>query len=405
MADVLGFKVLRPLTFDDLQILAITDAVPLVRQQQCPACVERDLDVIATLSGSNGGKKIRVGYCPGCGYAGYIDRPTAEWIMNFYSSGMWDRTREDGDHKSERRIARVAQGRFGKKNDTVRMIETLEIDRSRSVLEIGCGYGESLGHLKWIGFERILGIEHSPRRADVAADNIEGDIFTGAFEAPDIQKSLAQKGPFGLIFSHHTLEHVYDPAEFVAHAARLQQDGDYLVLAVPNIVGESSMAILTFLPHLHSFSLTGLSRLLGRFGYEVIDSAFTTTRVLNVIARKSSGKTYLPLAVGGDIATAMRDKITRGLGLDRPLPRSHLRRFWWYKKSDLGGQIAYFANPFFEALHYAMVSRVIARRFGGIARNQKILSVAVTDLDKNVIPENPPPFVIQFDGPLVLFYK
>ena len=405
MAGVLGFRVLRPLTFDNLQKLVITDAIPFVYQRQCPACADRDLAVLAILCEGDGKKKIRVGYCPGCGYAGYIDRPTGEWIADFYSSGMWDKTRGQGEEKSKRRITEVSRGHFGKKNDTVRMIETIDVDRRQPVLEIGCGYGESLGQLKHMGFERLVGIEHSPRRADVAGSMGTAEVLTGAFEAPAIQRSLESRAPFSLIFSHHTLEHVYDPAEFVAHAGRLQREGDYLVLSVPNVIGESSMAILTFLPHLHSFSHAGLSQLLERSGYKVIDSSLTSTRILNMVARKNPGRSHPFPAAESDIGIKMREKISRGLGFDGSQLQSPLRRLWWYKKEDIGGQIVYFANPFLEALHYAVASRIIARRFKDIVPNQELLSLEITDLDRKVMPGDTAPFLIQFDGPLFLLYK
>ncbi|MBI2053582.1 MAG: methyltransferase domain-containing protein [Candidatus Sungbacteria bacterium] len=362
------------------------------------------LETLAVLSGEGGKKKVRIGYCSRCGYVGYRDRPDEAWIAEFYSS-VWDRAGDGKKQKSDRRIARVKRGDLGRKNDTVRMIETVTSDRNRQVLEIGCGYGESLGFLKRAGFARLMGIEYSPRRAEIAAQISGSEVLTGSFESPDVRTVLAQSAPFGIIFSHHTLEHVYDPAVFVEHAAHLQGEGDYLVLSVPNVLGESSMTILTFLPHLHSFSPMAFDRLLARFGYKIKDRSFTSDRVLNVIAQKTA---YIPppapAAAPGVIASALREKIAGGLGLDRP-QRSGVRRLWWYKKADIGGQMAFFGNTLLEAAHYALASRVINRRFKDNVPDQSMLSFLIADYDQSVASGERTMFEIEFDGPITLLYK
>lgn len=63
----------------------LNSSVPMSIQGSCPAC-ETALDILCTLVGLEDNQKIRVGFCNHCGYVGYIDRPTAKWLTNFYKS-------------------------------------------------------------------------------------------------------------------------------------------------------------------------------------------------------------------------------------------------------------------------------------------------------------------------------
>src|SRR5262249_30516941 len=66
-----------------------TGNISSVEYLNCQSCTT-PLEPIVTFVGTN---RIRIGFCP-CGYLGYMERPTKEWINNFYLK-KWDEVEFD----------------------------------------------------------------------------------------------------------------------------------------------------------------------------------------------------------------------------------------------------------------------------------------------------------------------
>ena len=257
--------------------------MPLIQSPLCPAC-EVPLLVIAFLKGI---QQIRIGVCDTCGYMGYVDRPTKEWFDAFYEE-KWD---GEGQASAETLLNefRHTQWKFRPKGTTFAMLASIQgavQDKSKPVLDIGCGFGSAMREAQELGYMNPVGIEKSNHRADVARRAFSYDIRQGAFE----DLNLSDKAPYSVIWSHHVLEHAYDPQVFIAKCASLQEAGGFLITSVPNNLGEPTMGVIHYLPHIHSFTVTCLRRLLGKQGYEVFDYSMTNKESLNLIAIKRPNK-------------------------------------------------------------------------------------------------------------------
>ena len=113
-------------------------------------------------------------------------------------------------------------------------------------------------------------------------------------------KSAAARERFSVILSNHALEYAYQADEVIAAASRLQNEGDRLIIAVPNQEGESPMGVFLFLPHLQSFTRASLERLWARHGYAVVDDHRVRSRQLVLMFRRSASvPAVAPLAAGG----------------------------------------------------------------------------------------------------------
>ncbi len=95
------------------------------------------------------------------------------------------------------------------------------------LLDVGCGTGElaaAFGRGGW----QVHGIEPSAQAAEHAraagVDVVDGTLADAPW--PD--------GHFGAIVFNHSLEHIDDPGEALAQAARLLRPGGLLAIAVPN---------------------------------------------------------------------------------------------------------------------------------------------------------------------------
>mgnify|MGYP001560745597 CR=1 FL=1 len=306
-----GFIIQDMIEFFRVTVFDLKPSIPLETQSHCPAC-ETFLETLAVLVGNSGRQQMRLGFCTTCGYVGYIDRPKKEWMVDFYSTA-WDahiaksvqevrnQPSLKDDKKSSRRLA-------------VNLAESLHIPHVRPVCEIGTGYGSVLKYFKDAGYSHVYGTENSKHRAQAVSEAYGLSVFTGNFEGEDVQKELRRVAPIGLFFSHHVFEHVYHPAEVIRAIAALQQEGDYIILALPG-ADEHAAYGLFYLPHLHVFTKESLELLLNRFGYAGAGDASPGGDNMILAFRKvASPQKQFPLKT--DYRAEILRKYRQGLGLE-----------------------------------------------------------------------------------------
>jgi SAM-dependent methyltransferase len=384
----LGFTIEEFLDLQQWKPVVFDGTVPMTVVPHCPAD-GLSLRILCTLIEQSGGRRVRIGCCPGCGHVTYVDRPTKAWIDEYYRAA-WDT--DDRDNRVNRKQDKLAV-RLPKEKTGVKIALDLNVDRDRPLCEIGCGYGANLRHLFNAGFTRVVGTESSEHRADVVRRVFGFEVFTAPFESDVTQRSLAASAPFSVIYSHHVLEHTYHPDEVIAAASRLQRTGDYLIVSVPHHPHEPSMGVLLFLPHLHSFTRASLERLAARFGYALHDDSRTHPKNLNLAFRKTDAP-VAPAQVESPFTEAV-EKYVRVLELGRR--RFFRRRLWWNRRADQAGQLWMAGRGRLEARHWAQV----ARRHGYEAHR----SAMITDLGRRFTTVEESPLEIQFRGDLALLYK
>jgi len=233
-----------------------------------------------------GDVSIDIGCCERCGHVTYIDKPSKEAVDKYYRK-TWLIDEENKAKDLRNTFAGLLKekpdhmlGTIQRYHEKKALIELLNLDKDRPVLEIGVGLGKHIYMMEELGFKNILGVENSEQRAQAVHDSYGHSIETGSFEEITINKKLS------FIQSHHVLEHVYNPDEFIAKCASLQNEGDYLLLSMPNFVDEPAMGIVFFFPHLHSFTHNSLQQLLNRHGYTVVNESLTDSNELVFLAEK-----------------------------------------------------------------------------------------------------------------------
>lgn len=410
MIAITSFKVLQFRRVDNLKVLEVGAGVPFARQDLCPAD-EQPLRTLCTLVGARGAQRIRLGCCDRCGYTGYIDRPTRAWLDAFYADTWagYDMATEALVGRMRERI-RLKSGRRTAATTLEQRLQDVATDRA--ICEVGSGYGFTLERLKQLGFAKCVGIEASRQRAEVARRAFGVEVLSSPFEDSTTQRTLGGMAPFALMFSHHVLEHTYDPAEIIRTCASLQEPGDYLVLSLPNAIGELPLMTALYLPHLHAFTLPALTAMLARFGYGVIDDSATDRTELYVVARKGAPRRENGDA-GGHFART-RDRFVQYFGLDR-WSAARRRLFCAFRKVDVGGSFPVWTDhP--RAFRLAEIvglrlaphlyRRAIVERLGaGAPTHRKIMTVAIEVTRERSTATEASPLEIQFDGPIRLLSK
>jgi len=356
----------------------VHDTALFVKKNFC-SCCGNSLQSLAHITSENGGL-IRIGCCDACGYIGYQDMPTRSWVIDFYA-----KTWMKGQEGSLESLAR----KKGKASAIMDAIQSLSIPRNEPICEIGAGYGGSLKKLIDNGFKNLVGVEHSENRATFIKNKLRLPVLQGNFENDGIQQALEKIAPFRLIFSSHVLEHTYNPEEIIKKASLLQKVNDYLVIAVPNSVGEPSMNILFFLPHLHTFTKPALKYLLEKSGYKILSETYSTDKEIVIIAQKSE-KVTISLLKGGfyDIA---RTKIVGELKIES-MPLGKSVEFMWSQKNSTRTSII----PCGKSIFYRVTNKIIRRIFP-----EKMRSIQVMKVDG----ENKKFIGFSFPKNILLFYK
>jgi SAM-dependent methyltransferase len=193
--------------------------------------------------------------CAGCGLVRMDPRPTPAAIGKFYESSYMGGERDiEASRNKQRDFAHfmlavlAANARF---------------DAIRSVLDFGCGYGETLRVLGRAianyGDVELYGIEPSADARRLAADvcRLVGHSHV------DLEDSPQQ---YDLIVMSHVLEHMFDPVAVLKLVrSRLTSQG-MLALEVPNYHCHPS----TDLVHNFLFTPVSLRNTLGAAGFEVV---------------------------------------------------------------------------------------------------------------------------------------
>jgi len=139
-----------------------------------------------------------------------------------------------------------------------------------TVLDVGCGNGESLVMLSGVGYTAARGMEFD-ERACGAARSLVFEVRTGTAESIPWQDAS-----FEVVFLRHVIEHVTDPARAIAEALRVLAPGGLVSILTPNAAARSHERFGVFWRglesprHLHVFTPPSLAALCERAGARVL---------------------------------------------------------------------------------------------------------------------------------------
>jgi SAM-dependent methyltransferase len=140
----------------------------------------------------------------------------------------------------------------------------------RAILDVGCAGGELLDRIRQAGNPDVHGIEPDPFAASLARRR-GIPVHEGYLEDARLP---AQS--FSTVLLDHVLEHVDDPAAFLAEVHRLLIGGGAVIIWLPNVESDAAQRLGPYWMgydaprHQTTFSLRTLSRLLDRQGFRVV---------------------------------------------------------------------------------------------------------------------------------------
>lgn len=143
------------------------------------------------------------------------------------------------------------------------------VPKGVTVLDIGCGYCESLAYHTDRGC-RVFGVEADQNAVSVA-NHFGFNLHSGTFSAANYVP-----GSFDYVTMDQVIEHVIDPSKTLAEIAAVLKPGGVLALTTPNSTGLGAHCfgkkwINWHTPyHLHHFSRDSLHRLAERTGFRIV---------------------------------------------------------------------------------------------------------------------------------------
>lgn len=178
-----------------------------------------------------------------------------------YESGYWE------NHPSyHARLADIGRQRGGVICDWIGHL----VGRDDLVLDVGCGPGVILNHIRETLGCRVLGVEPSVDQAASAQKRYGLEVIPDNIHTAE----LDDRKPKVIVLSH-VVEHMYDPVSALRRCEQLLASGGHMFVEVPNIlrpaVGKRLGAWLSR-EHVYYYSLASLAHILSRTGFSAVRS-------------------------------------------------------------------------------------------------------------------------------------
>ncbi|MBI3582506.1 MAG: class I SAM-dependent methyltransferase [Nitrospinae bacterium] len=136
------------------------------------------------------------------------------------------------------------------------------------ILDIGCGFCESLGYHQVRGCE-VYGVE-ADENVKRIAESRSFNVYCGLFNS-----RLYEKNFFDVVTMDQVIEHISDPLETVRGIAQVLKPGGLFILSSPNSNGWGAKIFGRYwinwhVPyHLHQFSIKSMKEVASRTGLKV----------------------------------------------------------------------------------------------------------------------------------------
>lgn len=190
----------------------------------CIICDCEDmLEIKDKLRDSNEHKVFK---CIRCGQVQINPIPTIDEDRNYYNNNSQAKTVFNSINMKVMKSKTAA--------DVNRRFEIFKdrINKNMKLLEVGCGYGFFVEHLKNKGYN-IEGIEISNSRREYGIKELGCEIHDINLLSKDVSDSQNEK--YDTIFLFHVLEHISEPEKFLNNIRKLLKKEGTLIIEVPNL--------------------------------------------------------------------------------------------------------------------------------------------------------------------------
>lgn len=237
------------------------------KMSSCPICKNEILNEFIKCKDNTVSNEVyTIVECKGCNFKFTNPRPAANEIGKYYESENYI------SHSNSNK------GIF---NKLYQLIRNYTISRKKSLirrfvsrgtlLDIGCGTGEFLNHMRSKNWE-VKGIEPGDSARKFAVSNYNLEV------KPEASLSEIANNSFDVITLWHVLEHVHELDKRVKELNRIIKPDGVVFIAVPNctsydaIYYEEFWAAYDVPRHLYHFTPKTISKLFAQYGFNLIET-------------------------------------------------------------------------------------------------------------------------------------
>lgn len=142
-------------------------------------------------------------------------------IVNSYDKYLFFQNNKYCSHESENAKWKEGQQRYLN-------LQFAGIKRDLKIIDIACGDGVGLRHLRYMGFKNLMGVELNKTKASLALESGFNVINVDMHNLHNIENN-----EFDVVYSSHTLEHAYEPVKVVKEFKRILRKTGLLVIVLP----------------------------------------------------------------------------------------------------------------------------------------------------------------------------
>jgi len=233
----------------------------------CPVCGSSDLKPhVECEDHLVSHQKFAIVVCGQCGMGMTQNVPSAAHIGEFYKSENYISHSDTKKGLINRLYHQVRILMLKRKQ---KLVERMTVGKRGNLLDIGCGTGYFISHMKEQGW-KVQGTEPDPDARRIAASQLGQEIpdSAGLFDLPERS--------FDVITMWHVLEHVYELDDYLRQISFLIREGGSFIVAVPNYTCydarryQENWAAYDVPRHLWHFSPNSITQLVENYGFQLI---------------------------------------------------------------------------------------------------------------------------------------
>lgn len=195
----------------------------MINQTHCPLCPQELKIVFTTKDYLVSGEKFDIVECSDCRLRLTSPFPEKEDIGSYYESDEYISHADESKGLFDSTYNMVRSYMLGRK---INIVEKSSGKKQGAILDIGCGAGHFLNTMKANGWN-IKGVDASRKARELVKSQFDIDVM-----APE--DWLNSDETYDVITCWHSLEHVYEPWDYLEKIKTQLSPGGVLIVALPN---------------------------------------------------------------------------------------------------------------------------------------------------------------------------
>jgi len=239
----------------------------MIRVNECPVCGSKEINKFLHLNDYFLTKEtFKIWLCNDCGFKFTNPVPRETDLPKYYESEEYI-SHSNTSKGLVNKIYRLVRNHSIKRKTG---IATYKINRGEA-LDIGCGTGDFLNELSRRGW-KVKAIEPN----EIARNNAIKNFGLDVSDEQHLFKFGANS--FDVVTMWHVLEHVYNLDKHLSQIKKILRKDGRLIIAIPNAdsmdanIYKNYWAAYDVPRHLHHFNQSSLKRLMGKYGFEIIET-------------------------------------------------------------------------------------------------------------------------------------